>query len=422
MTKVDDLNVIEDIFPLFNYTLNDDAKYRVKEILSSPLSSLAEINTRQNILKSLIHSGITSIYSYQKTDYKEVSYFLNILDPKNFKNVDYLTYLFQKTTNNRLIGHYIQLAYFFKELEKVFKEYINIKDFPEPYQQDLSFILNYINSFQYKKFGKQISKGKLKYSAVQFLNKLILEKRLNGGTAKFYDLLNQFEAYVSIVTSIQKTGFVFPEFDNDKFEIIQMYHPLLKEPVKSDFEDDASVVLLTGANMSGKSTFLKSLSLVVYLAHLGVAVPAKRVRLPFYDYISIYINHSDDIKNGLSHFMQEIINVKHVLESLKYGMKCFAVFDELYKGTNYQDALKISSITINGLEQFAESKFFISTHIYELKDSISENSNISAYHLDCIIVDNYPQFTYRLKEGWTNLKIGELLFEREGMKELLKLA
>jgi len=420
MINASDLNVVEDFLALFNVTLNDDTKLDLRKILSAPLTSRGEINNRQSILKQIIESKLYIGYTYHKTDYAEVSYFLNILDTKDFKHVDYLTYIFQKRVNNRLIGNYIQLAYFFSELDKILIAHLEIKKFPEPYWEDLRFIINYINSFQLKKFKKQIGKGKLSYTTIQYWNKIVMEKRINGDTVKFYRLFNRLEAYISIAAVTAKLDLIFPQFVNDEFTIRQMYHPLLDNPVKNDFLTDSNVILLTGANMSGKSTFLKTISLIVYFAHLGLAVPAEKAVLPFYELISVHINHSDDIKNGLSHFMQEIVNMKNVLENAQSGKRCFAVFDELYKGTNYEDALKISAITIDGLGQFKDSRFLISTHIYELKNQIQNSKGLSAYHLDCKVEDNLPYFTYQLKEGWTNLRIGELLFDREGLKELLK--
>lgn len=420
MSKVDDLQLLKDFLALFDTTLNADARTHLQQILSTPLDSVEAIVERQHILQGIINSGLCSVYSYQKTDYSEVFYFLNLLDNQYFKETDYLTSLFQRRNNNRLIGHYIQLAYFFTEIEKILQACITIKKFPETYQQDLRFIFNYIGAFQLRKYKKQLAKGTLNHAAIQFMNKLVLEKRKRGDTTHFYSLLNRLEAYIAVAAGIKKMNFVFPHFGIKGFEIQGAYHPLLSNPVKNDINIQSGMLLLTGANMSGKSTFLKSFGIIVYLAHLGMAVPAGYASLPFYEYITVHINHSDDIKNGLSHFMQEIVNMKEVLQKMKEGRKCFAIFDELYKGTNYEDALQISKWTLEGLRRQEGSFFLISTHLYALKDSFDHAEGISAFHLDCKVEDNIPQFTYKLREGWTNLKIGELLFKREGLSELLQ--
>lgn len=420
MSNVEDLKLAEDLLFLFDNTLNDDSKAQIKIILKTPLDSIEAIKNRQLALKEILNSGLHHCYTYHKTDYSEVFYFLNLMDSQYFKNVDFLTYQFQKKANNRLIGHYIQLSYFFESIDKIFTTCVDIHKYPSYYQENLQFIIQYIRSFQFQKFKKHIANGKVPFSAIQFLNKLVIEKRKNERTAQFYSVWNRFEAYISLASVMQKRGFQFPEVGSNSIVVKQMYHPLLPNPIKTDVEVNSTLMLLTGANMSGKSTFLKALGIVVYFAHLGLPVPATEAQLPYYDFISIHINHSDDIKNGLSHFMQEIVNMKEVLQKLQEGKRSFALFDELYKGTNYEDAIQISSLTIAGLRRFTGSNILISTHLYALKAQFENTPNISAYHLDCLIENNLPKFTYLLKEGWTDLKIGELLFEREGIKKLLE--
>jgi len=152
----------------------------------------------------------------------------------------------------------------------------------------------------------------------------------------------------------------------------------------------------------------------------SLAMPASAGTIPFYDNVSIQINHSDDLKNGYSHFMQEIIKLKNVVNQAHEGKRCFAIFDELFKGTNYEDALVISVKTIKGLQKFVTSTFFISTHIIELRQKIAEaNVQVSPYYIDCKIVEETPAFSYVLKTGWSNLQIGQLLFNKEGLNSLL---
>ena len=172
--------------------------------------------------------------------------------------------------------------------------------------------------------------------------------------------------------------------------------------------------------MSGKSTLLKAVSLCVYLAHAGLAVPASKAVLPFFSTISVAINLTDSIVSGYSHFMSEIITLKNVLTEAKDDARCFAVFDELFRGTNIEDALEISTTTIKGLTHFPNSLFFISTHLHQLKDLEEIRTNkITTCFIECNLADNIPAFTYKLKEGWSDLKLGRILFEKEGLNILL---
>ena len=100
--------------------------------------------------------------------------------------------------------------------------------------------------------------------------------------------------------------------------------------------------------------------------------------------------------------------------------KCFAVFDELFRGTNIEDALEISTATIKGLINFPQSLFFISTHLHQLKDIEEIKTNkVATWYIDCELKDNIPAFNYLLKEGWSDLKLGRILFEKEGLYKML---
>ena len=129
---------------------------------------------------------------------------------------------------------------------------------------------------------------------------------------------------------------------------------------------------------------------------------------------------NDDLKNGYSHFMTEIKILKDILIESNSSKKCFAIFDELFRGTNEEDALAISGKTILSLTRYPESYFIISTHLQGLKEISNLNSDkISTRHLECHIKGNKPLFTYKLNGGWSDLKVGQLIFEQEGLNQLL---
>ena len=213
----------------------------------------------------------------------------------------------------------------------------------------------------------------------------------------------------------------FLSFNESGFSADAIYHPFLKNPVKNDVSVASNVILLTGPNMSGKSTFLKAVSICVYLAHTGLAVPASRASMPFFDTISVAINVTDSIVSGYSHFMSEIMTLKNVLVEAQKGNTCFAVFDELFRGTNIEDALEISTATIKGLTRFSQCLFFVSTHLHQLKETAEVKTNrVSTWYIDCELKDNTPVFNYKLKKGWSDLKVGRILFEKEGLNKMLE--
>ena len=99
----------------------------------------------------------------------------------------------------------------------------------------------------------------------------------------------------------------------------------------------------------------------------------------------------------------------------------FCYFDELFKGTNIEDAVEVSKATINGLARFKSSSFIISTHLHQLKDvkAVAEKK-IDTCYIDCAVNEGLPVFTYQVKSGWSDLKIGQLLFAKEGLYDLLE--
>ncbi|MCI0922210.1 MutS-related protein [Sphingobacterium rhinopitheci] len=420
MHNIQDLFIANDIVPIFDYTLNDDAKVLLKKIMLSPLSSVEDIINRQSYLKAiLLQDNLIEAYHYRKVDYLEAQRFLIHFSEEEVKKIDYLTYFFQKKRSDTLFGLYSQLIYFFKDLEDAIKRNVTIATFPKDLKTDVQFIVDYLHDFNPATYKKQIAKGKFGFRSIQRLNELVLEKRRNGDTLLFFNKLNLFEVYISLAKAIRKLELNFVEIGDSDLTLSQMYHPLVHNAVKNDLSISNNVVLLTGANMSGKSTLLKTIGLCVYLAHLGFPIPAMSGTIPFYNHIFIQINHSDDLKNGYSHFMNEIVNLKTVVTEADNGQRCFAVFDELFKGTNYEDALAISKITIKGLQRFQNSLFFISTHLNELQLEI-EKQSIDALFVDCSIENELPIFSYKIKKGWSDLKIGQLLFKKVGLGQLFE--
>jgi len=116
--------------------------------------------------------------------------------------------------------------------------------------------------------------------------------------------------------------------------------------------------------------------------------------------------------------MVEIQNLKRIAIEANNEKKCFAVFDEIFKSTNTQDALEITNLTIAGLSKFQNSVFFISTHLHELKN-ILDFDQVMPVNLECSFSEGLPYFSYKLVDGWSEVRIGKTLFEQVGLVHLL---
>lgn len=416
MNNIQDLNIKNEILPIFDYSLNSFTKNKILYLLETPLISEDKIIERQNILKAFgANMKVLENYSYTVLYLNEVHFFLNNFKVVNFKSK---RFLFSGPSDDEILlnNKLHQMLLFFHRLESFYLSRITVKDFPEIYRKDLNRMLSFLSFFELKYYDLIIREKRLKRKHVKELINKILKLKTEQRIEAFWEDLFLFESYCSISLAIKNKKFSFPTFGEKEISLNDFYHPLIKNPIKNNFTAFSNVIVLNGPNMSGKSTFLKSISLCVYLGNLGLAIPASKGIIPFCSDFSIGINKRDNILSGYSHFMTEIINLKDVVLKAAEGKRCFAVFDELFSGTNVEDALEICRTTIKGLTFYSNSYFFISTHIQELKEY--SDSNISTYYLDCELINNTPSFNYKLKKGWSDIKIGRIIFENVGLNKL----
>ena len=422
MINVHDLNIEQDIKPLFDFTFNRQSGKEVSDILQGTLDSKEEVLFRQQLLKGFIANWDVlkdySFYSYNLSEVHEFfkSIFAGSVSTKRLR----LQFMFSEKARQQKKGKLILLVRLFYAIHKRYLTKIDTSVFPAAYTAEIEKIRKFFADFDLDRYETAFNKNKFRISHMVELMMIIIEKVSNGEEAAFWKRWFLFEAHLSIAAGIVKHSLVFPSFDHAEFSLEGFYHPLLNNPVKNDFTARRQVMLLTGPNMSGKSTLLKALSLCVYLAHTGLAVPAAKAVMPFFNTISVAINLTDNLASGYSHFMSEIITLKKVVAEAKTEARCFAVFDELFRGTNIEDALEISTSTITGLTQFRNSFFLISTHLHQLRDMEEiKTDKISTCFIDCLLTDDVPAFTYKLKEGWSDLKLGRILFAKEGLNIML---
>lgn len=420
MNNTKDLNIEKELLPLFDYSLNMFAKRKILEILETPLPSTVQIIERQNILKGFAaNDHILKHYSYTVLYLNQIHYFLNDekIEDLSERKIKY-RFLTSRQEKIRYASRFNQMILFLYRLQSKYFSRLDLRHFPLAYGLSISRIIDFLSNFELHKYDIIVREHSLKDRHIITLTETINSLKKKELIEAFWEDLFLFEAYLSIHIGLSKNNFIFPKFIEKGIRLLDFYHPLIKEPVRNDFETVSNVIVLNGPNMSGKSTFLKAVSLCVYLGHIGLGIPASHGEISFCDCFSIQINRRDDILNGYSHFMTEILNLKQVVENTAAGKRCFAIFDELFSGTNVEDAIEIGKTTIDGLSKYENSYFFISTHFQELKDHTSPS--VSNYYVDCELIENMPTFTYKLKKGWSDIKVGRILFDKEGLNKLLR--
>jgi DNA mismatch repair ATPase MutS len=235
----------------------------------------------------------------------------------------------------------------------------------------------------------------------------------------FYEL----DAYRAIAYSAEKYGFTLPELTNDTncIEIEGMFHPFIQNPITNDFKvTHQRTCILTDPNMAGKSTFLKSLSISIYLSHLGFPVPAQKMKTSLFNGLLTTINLSDNLNKGYSHFYNEVLRVKHVANQINASENLFVVFDELFRGTNVKDAFEASYSVINSLSKINRGVYFISTHIIEAAEKLVDNPRIKFIYFDANMRNDAPNYTFKVKEGITDERLGLYILNKEKVIETIE--
>ena len=249
--------------------------------------------------------------------------------------------------------------------------------------------------------------------------------RFKQQSQELINIYGRLDAWYSMAVAMEKHKLNFPELQNSDrphIDAKQLYHILLANPVAYDVQlnDECNFLFMTGANMAGKSTFIKAVGTSVFLAHLGMGVPAKEMHMTLFDGILSNINVVDNIAKGESFFFNEVQRVKNTILKINNGKKWLVLIDELFKGTNVQDAMKCSIAVILGLIKIKNSLFILSTHLYEIGDELRQYPNISFKYFETNVKEDQLDFSYQLKDGISNDRLGYVILKREKVVELLE--
>jgi len=268
------------------------------------------------------------------------------------------------------------------------------------------------------------TKGKLSYTAVTAFD-VLFRIRERQKIEQLLAYVYQLDVYLSVARVAIERTFIFPralDKGSCTLTLEGVYHPELKKPVGNTItmSTGQNLVFLTGANMAGKSTFLRSVSTALYVAHMGFPVAARSMEFSVMDGMYTTINLPDNLGIGASHFYAEVLRVKKVATELGRGKSLFVLFDELFRGTNVKDAHEATVAITNAFAGKKDSLFIISSHIVEAGEDLRQRSNIGFLYLPTRMNGHVPEYTYTLERGITDDRHGMIIIRNEGILETLK--
>jgi DNA mismatch repair protein MutS len=252
-----------------------------------------------------------------------------------------------------------------------------------------------------------------------------LRKALNGSVLLLMDRIYELDVYIAVSRVSADRGFAYAEAIHASESILavtQLWHPSLRHGVPNTISLDSrnNLMFLTGANMAGKSTLMKSIGIGLYLAHLGFPVAAESMTFSVMDGLYTSINVSDNLHQGYSHFYAEVLRVKQAAQMVHAGNNMLVIFDELFKGTNVKDAYDATLAVSKAFAAHRNCLFIISTHIVEVGEALADQNNIQFRYLPTVMEKNIARYTYQVTAGISSDRHGMTIIRNEGILEMIK--
>jgi len=215
---------------------------------------------------------------------------------------------------------------------------------------------------------------------------------------KMYCFIGEIDSAIS--TASLKSGnynICEPQFTSEKNIITKgIYHPLIEQCIPNDLNLIENSMLLTGSNMSGKTTFIRTLALNSILAETLNICFAESYKTPYFK-VFTSVRITDDLLDNTSYYLEEVLTIKELVEASKGKAPCLFVLDEIFKGTNTVERVSGGKAILSFLNR-KNHIVLVSTHDIELTDLLKQD-NFELYHFSELIEDDTIYFDHKLKKG-----------------------
>lgn len=247
------------------------------------------------------------------------------------------------------------------------------------------------------------------------------KKTYGENLRKIYTVIGEIEALLSLSSIALNRSVTFSGVSDSKKPVFQaedMYHPLIddKKVVPNTIKVTKGVNIITGSNMSGKSTFMRTIGINLVLAYAGAPVCAKFMHISIMD-LHTCMRVTDDVFLGRSSFYAEVLRIKSIVECSDEKTPMFIIIDEIFKGTNSVDRITGAKEIIKRLNK-SHIILFVSTHDLEIC-SLIDNNEVQGnnYHFLETYRDNEIIFDYKIKNGKCNSRNAKYILKMAGLLE-----
>ena len=392
-----DANILFECYKIIDDSINEDAPFSVREGGIIKFGYNAELDEIRNIM----NSGKDFLLDIEQRE-REATGIRNM-----------------KIKFNKVFGYFIEITK--ANLDMVPEHYIR--------KQTLSNSERYITP-ELKKYEDTIINSKAKIEDLEYH----LFKEISGKLKEHRKILSELAeriAYIDVMVSFAvsaiENNYAKPEMNEEySFKIEGGRHPVVEkligrtDYVSNDtvFTEKESFVVLTGPNMSGKSTYMKQIALISIMAQIGSFVPAKKANLSVIDKYLTRIGASDDILTGQSTFMVEMSEVSNILNNATE--KSLIILDEVGRGTSTTDGVSIATAISMYIHDKIGAKTVFATHYHELTDLENKFAHIVNYRIEVDEKQGKVMFLRNIVKGGADKSYGIEVAKLAGLpKEIL---
>lgn len=311
-----------------------------------------------------------------------------------------------KVGYNKVFGYYIEIS---KGNAKQVKE-----EFGYERKQTLANCERFITP-KLKEKENLILNAEEKITALEYEIFIKIKDKVKEYVPKIQEIasiLSELDVILSLAVVAEQNNFVKPEItDKRNINIKDGRHPVVEIVSKKDYitndvimDEKTNILLITGPNMSGKSTYMRMLAIIVILNQIGSFVPAKKATLPIFDNIFTRIGASDDLVSGESTFMVEMKEANNAVENATENS--LILFDELGRGTATYDGMSLAQAILEYIHDHIKAKTLFSTHYHELTSLEQNLRNLKNVHVSAKEENDKIIFLHKVKKGAVDKSYG----------------
>lgn len=307
---------------------------------------------------------------------------------------------------NRVFGYYIEVSKGQTDLVK--------EEYGYERKQTLSNCERYISPILKEK-ESIILNAEEKIVELEYMIFTSIRDKIKEYIPKLQEIakvISEIDVLQSFSTVTEENHYVRPILsDQRKLAIIESRHPVVEKVITGQFvnndiimDEDTNILLITGPNMAGKSTYMRQLAITVIMAQIGCFVPASKATIPVFDAIFTRIGASDDLVSGESTFMVEMNEANYAISNATENS--LILFDELGRGTATFDGMALAQSIIEYIHNKVKAKTLFSTHYHELTDLEENLNNLKNIHVSAYEEDGNIVFLHKIKQGSVDKSYG----------------